>query len=423
MRVTVTNEEDVLPLEVGENIILNEFLSICKTMLPNLEGPAEKLVVDVDGTKIIPVPENLTKTIGEHNFKDGSFIYVFPVARLLNPLMRQMQNTGGVNESEGNQQRLPHPAQSSGGVGGIVDNGSEESRMRIEAKMLHDRALQNPNILRSISDTFPSLMEVIEKDKSFESFFAAFKKDVEVERRKQQLMQDEFSEEGQRYIAEQIQRQNIEENFRMAQEYIPETFFINNLLWIRLKINGVPVLGIVDSGCQSSAVVSLNIIKKCNLLNLVDKRYFGAASGIGGMSNIIGKIHSTSISVNEHLFEIPIQVLDGNDSTVLIGLDMLKRNQCIIDLQRNVLRFGDGTETPFLSEAEAQKERDAFDEQMAIYNSSQTMETEGTPTTFVADSEKLSQLLSMGFDEGRAREALKICDNNLELAVNFLFSN
>lgn len=337
--------------------------------------------------------------------------------------MRQMQNVSEVNEPIENQQRLSNVPQPDREVGGIVDNGTEESKMKIEAKMLHDRALENPNVLRSISDTFPSLLETFNKDKSFESFFAAFKKDIEAERRKQLLMQDEFSEEGQRYIAEQIRRQNIEENFRMAQEYIPETFFINNLLWIKLKINGVPVLGIVDSGCQSSAVVSLNIIKKCNLLNLVDKRYFGAASGIGGMSNIIGKIHSTSISVNEHLFEIPIQVLDGNDSTVLIGLDMLKRNQCVIDLQKNVLRFGDGTETPFLSEAEAQRERDLFDEQMAIYNSSQSMETETVPAVFVADSEKLSELISMGFEEGRAREALKVCDNNLELAVNFLFSN
>uniref|UniRef100_A0A0N5C8T1 UBA domain-containing protein n=1 Tax=Strongyloides papillosus TaxID=174720 RepID=A0A0N5C8T1_STREA len=415
MRVTVTNDEDVVPLEVGENIVMNEFLSICKTMLPNLEGPPEKLVADVDGVKVIPVPENLSKTIGEHNFKDGSFIYVFPVARLLNPLLRQMQ--GGTQDTQEVQQPI------TGGLQDFMGGGAELNRMRADAKTLYDQALQNPSILRSISDTFPSLMEVFQTDRTFESFFNAFKKDFEVERRKQELMQDEFSEEGQRYIAERIQRQNIEENFRMAQEYIPETFFINNLLWIRLKINGVPVLGIIDSGCQSSAVVSINIIKKCNLLNLVDKRYCGAASGIGGMQNIIGKIHSTSISVNEHLFEIPIQVLDGNNSTVLIGLDMLKRNQCVIDLQKNILRFGDGTETPFLSEAEAERERALFEEQMEAYNNAQGKEEESSPSTFVADSEKLSQLISMGFEEGRAKEALRICDNNLELAVNFLFGN
>ena len=42
-----------------------------------------------------------------------------------------------------------------------------------------------------------------------------------------------------------------------------------------------------------------------------------------------------------------------------LGLNVLLRHKCSIDLQRMVLRFGDGTETPFLSEAEFQREKEA----------------------------------------------------------------
>jgi hypothetical protein len=48
-------------------------------------------------------------------------------------------------------------------------------------------------------------------------------------------------------------------------------------------------------------------------------------------------------------------------SLILIrfGLNTLLRHKCQIDLQNMVLRFGDGTETPFLSEAEYTQEKDA----------------------------------------------------------------
>lgn len=38
---------------------------------------------------------------------------------------------------------------------------------------------------------------------------------------------------------------------------------------------------------------------------------------------------------------------------MLLGLDMLKRHQCVLDLKRNLLVIGStGTETPFLPENE-----------------------------------------------------------------------
>lgn len=46
-------------------------------------------------------------------------------------------------------------------------------------------------------------------------------------------------------------------------------------------------------------------------------------------------------------------VLEDQTMDMLLGLDMLKRHQCTIDLQQNVLRIGTtGTETTFLPENE-----------------------------------------------------------------------
>lgn len=50
-------------------------------------------------------------------------------------------------------------------------------------------------------------------------------------RRRSRLMQDETSEEGQRYIAEQIERQNIEFMQEFAMEHMPG-LLLDDLLFI-----------------------------------------------------------------------------------------------------------------------------------------------------------------------------------------------
>lgn len=75
-------------------------------------------------------------------------------------------------------------------------------------------------------------------------------------------MHDETSEEGQRYIAEMIARENIDFSHQFAMEHMPEGFYSLkffvfiivlafipvHMLYIRMKINGHPVLAFVDSG-------------------------------------------------------------------------------------------------------------------------------------------------------------------------------
>lgn len=104
-------------------------------------------------------------------------------------------------------------------------------------------------------------------------------------------MHDESSEEGQRYIAEQIARENIEYSHQFAMEHMPEAFVMVHMLYIRMIINGHHVIAFVDSGAQVS-ILSESCAKRCEISRLVDTRFRATAMGVGGSEKFLGRIHS-----------------------------------------------------------------------------------------------------------------------------------
>lgn len=63
-----------------------------------------------------------------------------------------------------------------------------------------------------------------------------------------------------------------------------------------------------------------------------------------------GFIISGQVQVEGHIFPCPFDVMADQNMDILFGLNMLRRHRCSIDLNKNVLRFGDGTEAPFINE-------------------------------------------------------------------------
>lgn len=64
-------------------------------------------------------------------------------------------------------------------------------------------------------------------------------------------------------------------------------------------------------------------------------------------------MHVAQVQIEKSFLLTSFSVLEDQTMDMLLGLDMLKRHQCTIDLQRNVLRIGTcGTETTFLPENE-----------------------------------------------------------------------
>ncbi|GMM37313.1 Ddi1 protein [Saccharomycopsis crataegensis] len=154
--------------------------------------------------------------------------------------------------------------------------------------------------------------------------------------------------ENQKRILEMIQQEQIEENMRNALEYSPETFATVSMLYVDVELNGHKVKAFVDSGAQRT-ILSQKMAEECGISRLIDRRFRGIAAGVGS-GEIIGQIHSATIKIDKYFFPCSFTILDTNVD-FLLGLDMLKRHQGIIDLKNNKLVLGDA-EASFLPESQ-----------------------------------------------------------------------
>merc|ERR1712070_38038 len=101
---------------------------------------------------------------------------------------------------------------------------------------------------------------------------------------------------------------------------------------------GMCVEMMVDTGAQTS-VMSLSLAQQLGMVNRIDRRYQGVAAGVG-RAQIVGKLMSVICELGQVEFVMNFSVLDVPDKLLLLGLDLMRKYRCVVNLDKDTLAFG-----------------------------------------------------------------------------------
>lgn len=180
---------------------------------------------------------------------------------------------------------------------------NSDNRVKSECLKLKEFYINNPDELNYLFNTDEELAEVLVSmdEKKLEDLVNKRISKYDEKRKKEmgdhmKLMNaDPNDPETQKKIEEIIRLKNIDENYKMAQEYLPETLLPVHMLFINVEINKNKIVALVDTGAQTT-IICESLAKKCGLFNMCDTRFHGIAKGVG-TSKIIGVIHAAQMKI------------------------------------------------------------------------------------------------------------------------------
>ncbi|KAL7753827.1 DNA damage-inducible protein 1 [Sorochytrium milnesiophthora] len=432
MRVTVSTQiGDFHTLDVSMTLSLADFLALVAGELGNNTSP-EQLTLSKDGRPFAKTQQQETlQAVGIRN--DDLLL---------------------VTVAQGN----PTATGGTGGFGTATAAAAAAAGPASERyEQLRREIMGNNELMQQLRRMNPQLVDAaVNNPQLFAETMARIERHRQAEQEQMRLdMSDPFDVEAQRRIEEAIRAQQVAENFEAAVEHNPESFGRVIMLYIDVEINKVPVKAFVDSGAQAT-IMSPDLADKCGLSRLIDKRFAGVAHGVG-TAKILGRVHAAEMKMSPSLYLMcSFTVMEGKGVDLLFGLDMLKRHQAIIDLEKNVLRI-QGAEIRFLSEHELPDKARDFEntpEEVTAAGSSSQAEASSSsnaplqppsapaaatppssslsssssstapaqpPSATAVNEDHVQQLMALGVGRAEALQALKLADGNVDLAAGMLF--
>ena len=228
------------------------------------------------------------------------------------------------------------------------------------------------------------------------------------------LQENPHDEEAKAYFDSKRKRQLVQQHYHQAMEEYPESMGKVLMLYIETKINGHTLQAFVDSGAQMT-IMSKKCAEQCGILDYLDTRFAGVAVGVG-TGKILGRIHIAQLEIGGTYFPCSVTVMDdatlpsaGGDPKepkpkemeFLLGLDMLKRHLCVLDLEKGCLKFrlqpGTYLETPFLFEKDLDASKGGtkgFDAELAnreLEEAQRRYEEEQESNTKSSDTDAMEQ--------------------------------
>jgi hypothetical protein len=128
----------------------------------------------------------------------------------------------------------------------------------------------------------------------------------------------------------------------------------DHMLFVACTIDQHEVAMLVDTGASTSAM-SIQMVHLLGLQHKMNASIYGNAKGVGS-SSILGIVEHVSCMIGENVgFRSFFMVLEGKMPYCILGLDQMRRFNCLVDVGGNVLRFGgiDGVCVPFLPKEQA----------------------------------------------------------------------